>query len=133
MRRQSNDPTVLHSSIALLQERFRKLQKVKEMREERELLRVFTDAEAEAEAEATILDNAHYERPTWFIHPELIRPTRSLQPYPSTTQLKRHSDSMELQIFDTSLSIGFQSDPLIKHSSSARCFNDTEVDTTLHL
>ncbi|XP_039139940.1 uncharacterized protein LOC120277249 [Dioscorea cayenensis subsp. rotundata] len=129
MRRQSNDPTVLHSSIALLQERFRKLQKVKEMREERELLRVFTDAEAEA----TILDNAHYESKTWFIHPELIRPTRSLQPYPSTTQLKRHSDSMELQIFDTSLSIALQSDPLIKHSSSASCFNDTEVDTTLHL
>ncbi|KAK3000039.1 hypothetical protein RJ639_022636 [Escallonia herrerae] len=33
------------SSIALLQERFRQLQKVKEMREGKELLRLFTDSE----------------------------------------------------------------------------------------
>ncbi|XP_054800523.1 uncharacterized protein LOC129304762 [Prosopis cineraria] len=38
----SHDPTVVHSSIALLQERFRQLQRVKEMREEKELLRVLT-------------------------------------------------------------------------------------------
>lgn len=37
MGRQSNDPIVTQSSIALLQERFRQLQRVKEMREEREL------------------------------------------------------------------------------------------------
>lgn len=37
MGRESNDPIVTQSSIALLQERFRQLQRVKEMREEREL------------------------------------------------------------------------------------------------
>lgn len=37
MGRESNDLIVTQSSIALLQERFRQLQRVKEMREEREL------------------------------------------------------------------------------------------------
>lgn len=37
MGRETNDPIVTQSSIALLQERFRQLQRVKEMREEREL------------------------------------------------------------------------------------------------
>ncbi|XVF28041.1 hypothetical protein REPUB_Repub14bG0161200 [Reevesia pubescens] len=35
----NHDPIVIQSSIALLQERFRQLQRMKEMREERELLR----------------------------------------------------------------------------------------------
>ncbi|KAJ0980118.1 hypothetical protein J5N97_008373 [Dioscorea zingiberensis] len=127
MGRQTKDPTVLHSSIALLQERFRELQRVKAMREERELLRVFADTEAEA----VILDDARYKKPAWFIHPELMRPSRPLQAYPSTTQLKPHADSMDSQTFNTSLSIGLGSGQLIKHSSES--FIDTEVDTTLHL
>ncbi|KAK2997728.1 hypothetical protein RJ639_025269 [Escallonia herrerae] len=45
-RELSGDHTVTScSSIALLQERFRQLQKVKEMREGKELLRLFTDSE----------------------------------------------------------------------------------------
>lgn len=36
----TNDPIMIQSSIALLQERFRQLQRVKEMREERELHRM---------------------------------------------------------------------------------------------
>ncbi|KAJ0081382.1 hypothetical protein Patl1_09683 [Pistacia atlantica] len=36
MGRESNDTIIIQSSIALLQERFRQLQRVKEMREERE-------------------------------------------------------------------------------------------------
>ncbi|KAK8293435.1 hypothetical protein V6Z11_D06G188800 [Gossypium hirsutum] len=38
-RESMNDPIVTQSSIALLQERFRQLERMKEMREERELLR----------------------------------------------------------------------------------------------
>ncbi|XVF26201.1 hypothetical protein REPUB_Repub13aG0279000 [Reevesia pubescens] len=38
-RESMNDPIVIQSSIALLQERFRQLQRMKEMREERELLK----------------------------------------------------------------------------------------------
>ena len=43
MGRDSHDPTSFHSSIALLQERFRQLQRVKEMREERELQKMLNE------------------------------------------------------------------------------------------
>ncbi|EXB29524.1 hypothetical protein L484_010582 [Morus notabilis] len=45
MGREIHDQThaVVHSSIALLQERFRQLQRVKEVREERELLRILSE------------------------------------------------------------------------------------------
>ncbi|KAL1372768.1 uncharacterized protein LOC127741490 [Arachis duranensis] len=36
---------IMHSSIALLQERFRELQRVKEMREERELLKMMLNSD----------------------------------------------------------------------------------------
>ncbi|KAL0292950.1 UNVERIFIED_CONTAM: hypothetical protein Sradi_6964100 [Sesamum radiatum] len=39
MGRQNNDPRVVGSSIVLLQERFKQLQRLKEMREERQLLK----------------------------------------------------------------------------------------------
>ncbi|XWS18081.1 hypothetical protein CRYUN_Cryun32bG0011100 [Craigia yunnanensis] len=42
-RESINDPIVNQSSIALLQERFRQLQRMKEMREERELIRKFPE------------------------------------------------------------------------------------------
>ncbi|KAF4394104.1 hypothetical protein F8388_017917 [Cannabis sativa] len=40
-----SDGTSHHSSIALLQERFRQLQRAKEMREEKELLRLLSESE----------------------------------------------------------------------------------------
>ncbi|XP_027333539.1 uncharacterized protein LOC113848283 [Abrus precatorius] len=42
MGRQDNDPTTVNSSIALLQERFRQLEKVKERREGKELLKLLS-------------------------------------------------------------------------------------------
>ncbi|KAL6202461.1 hypothetical protein ACLB2K_026169 [Fragaria x ananassa] len=56
-----NDGTVkVHSSIALLQERFKQLQKAKEMREERELLRQLI-AESAERANQTHQAAAHFE------------------------------------------------------------------------
>ncbi|KAK8541648.1 hypothetical protein V6N13_137757 [Hibiscus sabdariffa] len=43
MGRQGGDPTVVSSSIALLQERFRQLQKDREKREEKELLKLLSE------------------------------------------------------------------------------------------
>ncbi|KAL7163422.1 hypothetical protein ACSBR2_039514 [Camellia fascicularis] len=43
MGRESSDQIVIHSSIALLQERFRQLQRVKEMRQGRDLVRTLPD------------------------------------------------------------------------------------------
>nr|VVW60284.1 unnamed protein product [Nymphaea colorata] len=48
MGRHANDSAVLHSTIALLQERFRQLQRVKEMREEKELMRLVAETESRA-------------------------------------------------------------------------------------
>ncbi|KAF3443285.1 hypothetical protein FNV43_RR12967 [Rhamnella rubrinervis] len=45
MGRQNGDSAMASSSIALLQERFRKLQKVKERREEKELLKLLSETE----------------------------------------------------------------------------------------
>ncbi|KAK7386043.1 hypothetical protein VNO78_32104 [Psophocarpus tetragonolobus] len=42
MGRQGNDPTTVNSSIALLQERFRQLEKVKERREGKQLLKLLS-------------------------------------------------------------------------------------------
>ncbi|GKV38429.1 hypothetical protein SLEP1_g46341 [Rubroshorea leprosula] len=38
------DPTVVHPSIALLQERFKQLERAKEMRQEKELFRMFPES-----------------------------------------------------------------------------------------
>uniref|UniRef100_A0ACD5WSY5 Uncharacterized protein n=1 Tax=Avena sativa TaxID=4498 RepID=A0ACD5WSY5_AVESA len=97
MRRQGGNeasPSIIHtSSIALLQERFRNLQRVKEMREGRELQRVHHhpgDAAADRDrAESPLATPAPLshglqaaasgdERPRWFLHPDLVRPSRPL-------------------------------------------------------
>jgi hypothetical protein len=70
MRRQQKETTILHStsSIALLQERFRQLQRVKEMREERELQKVGPGLGTEPGPDT------HGGPPMWFCHPDLVRP-----------------------------------------------------------
>ncbi|KAF8718062.1 hypothetical protein HU200_025537 [Digitaria exilis] len=89
MRRHGSDvsPSIVHtSSIALLQERFRNLQKVKEMREGRELqIKVHTtDADRTAGSLSSALNLGLQvanctEHPRWFLHPDLIRPSRPLR------------------------------------------------------
>ncbi|KAK1306582.1 hypothetical protein QJS10_CPA10g01824 [Acorus calamus] len=116
MGRVANDPTVLHSSIALLQERFRQLQRVKEMREERELtLRVF----AKAAERVNPPPASHCEPPKWFIHPELTR--RPLQGY----LFLQTSSSSDLNQVES---------PLLTGLCPGRAnTEETEVDTSLHL
>ncbi|RWW26031.1 hypothetical protein GW17_00009600 [Ensete ventricosum] len=58
MGRQSNDTAVRCSSIALLQERFRQLQRIKEMREEKRILLMIAEA----------------EQPKWFFCHDLAHP-----------------------------------------------------------
>ncbi|KAL4308505.1 hypothetical protein GQ457_01G006890 [Hibiscus cannabinus] len=60
----------VHSSIALLQERFRKLQRAKQMRQERVVLRLLSEADQ-------IKPAATHQAPQSFFHSELI-----LQPRP---------------------------------------------------
>ncbi|KAI9385599.1 hypothetical protein POPTR_011G086300v4 [Populus trichocarpa] len=45
MGRQSCDPIIFHSLIALLQERFKQLEKANEMRQQRKILKLFSKSE----------------------------------------------------------------------------------------
>lgn len=127
-----DDPTTLHS-IALLQERFKQLERTKEMREERDLLKVFV-----AQPEAPILSQpARREQSKWFLHSELVHPPRPLiSPSPSSAlQLPSHSDcGMQLEDCETSLSIGLWPHRATKKNmDSPKITKETEVDTSLHL
>ncbi|CAA6657289.1 unnamed protein product [Spirodela intermedia] len=63
------DSAAVYSSIALLQERFRRLQRVREMREERELLRAYP---------GTVAHSCEQQRAMWFVRP--APPPRSFRP-----------------------------------------------------
>ncbi|KAF5949137.1 hypothetical protein HYC85_015094 [Camellia sinensis] len=80
MSKQSKDSHASHSSsIALLQERFKRLQKAKEMREEKELSKKLTESQ--------LVDSNNPSR--LFFHSELIVPPRPpLQASSPSTQSK---------------------------------------------
>ena len=120
-----NDPIALHSSIALLQERFRQLQRVKEMREERELLM------KNLGDQGRFSPAIHCQSSRLSSHPELSFPSPpppevTLSLWPSMQQIKHSS---------------FQGDenPLLKRRELASLNrfhepdSDCDVDTSLHL
>uniref|UniRef100_A0A6N2KA82 Uncharacterized protein n=1 Tax=Salix viminalis TaxID=40686 RepID=A0A6N2KA82_SALVM len=134
MGNENNEPIVIQSSIALLRERFRQLQRVKAMREEKELSKVL------AESPKTLSPTKQYEPAAsrLFFHPELIlqqrSPTRICPPlWPNT-----HSKQGGFWCEDT---------PALMSSSPAKTpsnhgllykFDDDatdhdDIDTSLHL
>ncbi|RZR91451.1 hypothetical protein BHM03_00019567 [Ensete ventricosum] len=120
MGRQNNKPT----SIALLQERFRQLQRLKEMREEREQQRAFSQGERSS-------SNAQCAQPMWFVHPDLVRPSRPTRGPPPSCWLDSHGDHTDLQALEISLSMGlWPNQSTSRHPVSS---NEPDVDTTLHL
>ncbi|XP_010943852.1 uncharacterized protein [Elaeis guineensis] len=123
MGKQNNDPLV-HSSIALLQERFRQLQRVKEQREERELMR------APAAQGDRLTSSAFCEQPNLFFHPDLVRPSRPLHATPSQ-QLDVRGNHPEFEVLETSLSMSLWPNKPRANGSAHR--NETDVDTSLHL
>ncbi|GMJ10402.1 hypothetical protein like AT4G16447 [Hibiscus trionum] len=118
MGRQSD--LAVHSSIALLQERFRQLQRAKEMRQEREVLRLLSEAER-------INPAAPHQAPQSFFHSELIlqpRPPLQGSIYSQTSMHAQH------QVIDTSSLSNLWPRDTVMHAST---FNDSDVDTSLHL
>lgn len=74
MGRESSEQTMTHSSIILLQERFRQLQRVKEMREEKGMLRLFSDSDR-CTSPPSINYNTHNHKPSnRFFQSELLHP-----------------------------------------------------------
>ncbi|GMI85225.1 hypothetical protein HRI_002191800 [Hibiscus trionum] len=121
MGRQS-DPAV-HSSIALLQERFRQLQRAKELRQEREVLRLLSEAER-------INPGTPNEASQSFIHSELIlqpRPPLQGSAYGESSMRSMHN---RRQVIEAPILSNLQPRDTVFHTST---FNDSDVDTSLHL
>lgn len=74
----AKDPIVVQSSIALLQERFRQLQRAKEMREEKELLRMLN--EPPNRLFINVPTAPSYEPFTFFFQPESGLPLSTASP-----------------------------------------------------
>lgn len=89
MGRESHDPTVVvnYSSIALLQERFKQLERVKEMREKRELIRIIADHQPNYKKKHCLY---YYDEPTsrlFYNPPDLVFPAQRSSSPPSSQVL----------------------------------------------
>lgn len=133
MGRESGDSIVIQSSIALLQERFKQLQRMKEMREERELLRKkFHSPETKPQYEAMITGD--YE-PTarFFFH---FLPQKS-PPGPLSDLLSHDSKSSMGSMDGTPILMSFL--PVKSHVQEVSsfkfetCSDSGDIDTSLHL
>nr|GEV39112.1 hypothetical protein [Tanacetum cinerariifolium] len=124
------------SSIAMLQERFRQLEKMKVMREERELLKLISVSSSNNHQQFPLTNL--YDQPSshMFFHSEIIFPTRripsfdsqllSLSLWPNT---KPSSSSWLSDAPTARTSVVIKNTLLDETSHLTAC----EVDTTLHL
>ncbi|XP_027368648.1 uncharacterized protein LOC113874631 [Abrus precatorius] len=140
MRRKIHNPTVVHSSVVLLQERFRQLQRVKEMRKERELLKMLS---TEPKHLKSSNPTTNYGPTRQFFHPELIMPSKSpphvsLSLWPTSQRMQDDKRS----IVETPVSMNLRSlESTHTQSLNASWKNvydwdsasDSGVDTSLHL
>lgn len=160
MDRESHDAsTVIHSSISLLQERFKQLQRVKAMRAEREILRVLALSEPNhfITKSMRMNPNMHYEEPAnLFVQTQpdhfvlahgrgfgspLSQVSLSLSLWP-TLQSKHEAENYIHRGTDTQLLINFWPTVASSPSSDTSSYrfedSDTDcdsddVDTSLHL
>ncbi|XP_041025283.1 uncharacterized protein LOC121265658 [Juglans microcarpa x Juglans regia] len=85
---QDSSTVINRSSIALLQERFRQLERVKEMREQRELMRMLAQPKHHEHVHLNLINpttNMHYDQQQLrlFFHSDLVFPPRSSPPQAS--------------------------------------------------
>ncbi|KAI3495132.1 hypothetical protein L1887_37324 [Cichorium endivia] len=152
MVREKSDHKVICSSIAMLQERFRQLEKLKEMREERELLNLISFSSSNNHQCSSYYDHHSlssnfYEPSKYIFHSEIIFPTQpldsqllSLTLWPNS-QTKKCADSY--WDINSEKSQNLSSKPswlanvplarptLIKNIDESSV--NPDVDTTLHL
>lgn len=134
MGRQNNDPAIVRSSIALLQERFRQLERVKEMREEREILKMIKESER-----FTTPKVQYYDPTKLFFHPEYLLlpykppPQVSLSLWPNSQT--NHDKSCRVAEAPLLMNLWPTDRTPSVHASSMN-FDDYDhcgVDTSLHL
>ncbi|KAF5204740.1 hypothetical protein FRX31_005672 [Thalictrum thalictroides] len=131
MGRQDSELVVTHSSIALLQERFKQLEKMKEMREQRELLRLFPEQESKISSSSIM----HYKPSSRrYCNPEL-----SLSPSSSSSQgspsfrpvfQNKRTDYGDVE---SPLSLNLWHTNRTTFRSTSYIRDNNEVDTSLHL
>ncbi|XP_062215236.1 uncharacterized protein LOC133915878 [Phragmites australis] len=128
---QSNEGTVMFSSIALLQQRFRELDRIREKREERllQMLAPRTDRPA-VPSPAGAVPRATPVK--WFFHPELLYPCRPLHDtaaaalFPGVTSTACECKNFQLR--GDPLAVELWPSKVHKHVSG-----EVDVDTSLHL
>ena len=136
---ENQDPTAVHSSIALLQERFRQLQRAKQMREERELLKMLNEPK---QLNSNIPSTNTYEPARLSLEPESVIPSKS-PPHVSLslgpTSQARQQEHRSLETMTASRGLRAMD---YTHSSLQAAWknvydcdseNDSGVDTSLHL
>ncbi|KAF5741378.1 hypothetical protein HS088_TW10G00375 [Tripterygium wilfordii] len=124
MVRPNGDSTMASSSIALLQERFRELQRVKEDREKKELLRLYSGSDP---------PSMHYNQPTKLGYHQqemMFLPSKPPLGDSFSLGLKLQNRTDFPVVTGTSLT---KSKPSVANSSKQFCFDSSDVDTTLHL
>ncbi|BAT87546.1 hypothetical protein VIGAN_05092800 [Vigna angularis var. angularis] len=132
MGRESHDPTSFHSSIALLQERFRQLQRVKQMREERELQKMLNEPKQFTSNSTLTYHNSN--TCSILSHPEFIMPSTSpphvsLSLWPSSQSKQDDYASAPTPVSTHSQSLQLSWKNVYDSDSGA----DSGVDTSLHL
>ena len=137
MGRQSGDATTkVTSSIALLQERFRQLQKVKERREEKELLRMLSESERASPSGHFDPSNSPFQS-TNMAFPQNNRPTPS-QDQSLSLGLDLQSKQADHYATRATTTQHLTSSQSLWHSSTAsasssKSFDNPDIDTSLHL
>lgn len=136
---ESSSTTVVHSSIALLQERFRQLQRVKEMREERALKRMLTEPKhKQLDPNPTM----HYVQPSSRLYSdsELSIPPRSpphvalsIWPQSQTNHADYTSSYSQNQLFVNSCPTDHRPSALTSFNKFNDSDSHSDVDTSLHL
>lgn len=118
MSRENCNARATNSSIALLQERFRKLQKAKELREQKEFRRLSSET---LQANTAVCS----EQTGLYFHSELVLPPRSPLQGPSYLQPIMESRKSHLTLSDMG------SRETVMHRTN--CVDDSNIDTSLHL
>ncbi|KAE8645981.1 hypothetical protein Csa_015491 [Cucumis sativus] len=114
----------MNSSIALLQERFRQLQKAKELREQKEFRRMSSES---IQANTAVCS----EQTGLYFHSELVLPPRSPLQGSSYLQPVLESRKSHLQVTDNLTLSDVGSREKVMHRTN--CVDDSNIDTSLHL
>lgn len=139
MGRQNGDAAMVNSSIALLQERFRELQRIREKRQEKEILKLFASSESDQRVASTM----HFDEPTCkftFQPDQTTLPNRPSTPQDSLLSLglnsqsnNKHPDFRAMKSTPSSLWPNSTRNSSSSSSSSSRNLENSDVDTSLHL